>query len=84
MLGLKKLEDLFPIALSPQFSKIHVPEPPKLWFGDLHELINLIGCSYELRTICAMLTLEYDYFFYLSETQKFIKYLIRKDIIKKK
>lgn len=83
MLGLKNLEDLFPIALSTQFSKIQVPKPPKLWFGDLHELLNLIGCSYELRTICAMLTLEYDYFFYLSEVQKFIKYLIRKDVIKK-
>ncbi len=79
--GLKNLEDLFPIAMSPQFSKIQVPEPPKLWFGDLHEMLNLIGCSYKLKDICAILTLEYQHFFYPSEVQKFLKFLKRKQLV---
>lgn len=81
-IGLKNLEDLFPIAMSSQFDKIKVPEPPKLWWGDLHELMNLVGLSLDLKTICAMLTLEYQCFFYPSEVLKFMKFLERKKLIK--
>ncbi len=82
-IGLKNLEDLFHIALSPQFSKIKVPEPPKLWFGDLHELITLVGSSLTLKMISAMLTIEYQHFFFPTQVQKFMKFLERKGLIRR-
>ena len=83
-IGLQNLEDLFPIAISPQFDKIKVPEPPRLSFGDLHELLLLVGLSLDLKMICATLTIEYQHFFYPSEVNKFLKFLVRKKLIKKR
>jgi hypothetical protein len=79
--GLKNLVDLYPIAMSRQFEKIKVPK--ELWFGDLHEMMNLVGRSHDLKTICAMLTIEYQHYFFPSQVHKFMKFLIRKSIINK-
>ncbi len=81
--GLKSLVDLLPIVTSIQYNNIKVPEPPDLWFGDLHEIFNLVGLSLNLKMICAILTLEFQHFFYPSEVQKFLKLLERKGFIKK-
>ena len=82
-LGLKNFADLLPLYFSKQFEKIKVPEPPKLWLGDLHEIFNLIGLSFNLKMICALLTIEYNHIFYPREVQKYMKFLERKDFIKK-
>ncbi len=83
MKNLKSLVDLLPIVTSIQYNKVKVPEPPDLWFGDLHEIFNLVGLSLTLKMICAMLTLEFQHFFYPSEVQKFLNLLEKKGFIKK-
>ncbi len=77
--GLMNLSDLFSIALSKQFEKIKYPG--EIWFGDLHELMNLIGCNLELKSICAMMTIQYEYFYIPSKINKFLKFLKRKDFV---
>jgi len=83
MKSLKSLVDLLPIVTSMHYNEIKVPQPPDLWFGDLHEIFNLVGLSLNLKMICAILTLEFQHFFYPSEVQKFLKLLERKGLIKK-
>jgi len=82
-LGLPNFAEIFPIALSKQFEEIKVPEPPELWFGDLHELMNLVGLSLNLKMVCAILSLEYQHFFFPSKVNSFLKFLERKDFVKK-
>lgn len=81
-LGLPNLIDLLPIATSDQFEKIRPPEPPELWYGDLHEILNLIGLSYDLKMISGMLSIEYQHLFYPSELNMFMKFLESKGYIK--
>jgi len=81
-LGLPNFVEIFPIALSKQFEEIKVPEPPELWFGDLHELMNLVGLSLNLKIVCAILTLEYQHVFFPSKVNSFLKFLERKNFVK--
>ncbi|MFX1356804.1 MAG: DUF4910 domain-containing protein [Promethearchaeota archaeon] len=81
-LGVPNFMDLLSIAMSSQYQDIKAPEPPELWFGDLHEIQNLVGLSYDLKMISAMLSLEYQHLFYPSELNKLMKFLVSKEILK--
>ncbi|MFX0059710.1 MAG: hypothetical protein ACFE8J_15535, partial [Candidatus Heimdallarchaeota archaeon] len=81
-LELPNLIDLLPVVTSEAFEKIKVPEPPELWFGDFHEILNLIGLSYDLKMISGMLSIEYQHLFYPSELVIFMKFLENKGYIK--
>jgi len=83
MKSLKSLVDYLPIVTSIQYNNIKSPEPPDLWYGDLHEIFNLVGLSFNLKMICAMLTLEFQHIFYPSEVYKLLEFLERKSFIKK-
>jgi hypothetical protein len=81
--SLKNFTALFPLYFSKQFQKIKVPEPPDFWMGDLHEIFNFVGLSFNLTMICAMLTIEYKHHFYPSEVQEYMKLLETQEFIKR-
>ena len=82
-LGRRNLKYLIPILLSSDYEKFKVPGPPDIWGGDVQEMMNFIGLSLNLKEICAMLTLEYQYVFYPSTVLNFAKLLEEKGFMKK-
>jgi len=83
VLGIRSFIDFFSLYFSKPFEKIKPPEPPELWLGDVHEIFNLIGCSFNLKMICAMLTIEYNHIFLPTEVQEYLKFLEEKKYIKR-
>ncbi|MFX0001132.1 MAG: DUF4910 domain-containing protein [Candidatus Hodarchaeota archaeon] len=83
VLGIRSFIDFFSLYFSKPFEKIKSPEPPELYLGDIHEIFNLIGCSFNLKMICAMLTIEYNHIFLPTEVQEYLKFLEEKKYIKR-
>ncbi len=81
--GRRNLKYYIPILLSSAYEKFKVPEPPDVWGGDVQEMLNFIGLSLNLKEICAMLTLEYQYLFYPNIVLDFAKLLEEKGFMKK-
>ncbi len=81
--GRRNLKYYIPILLSSVYEKFKVPEPPDVWGGDVQEMINFIGLSLNLKEICAMLTLEYQHFFFPSKVLDFAKLLEENGVMKK-
>ncbi|MFX1431238.1 MAG: DUF4910 domain-containing protein [Promethearchaeota archaeon] len=82
-LGRRNLKFYIPILLSEAYEKFKVPEPTENWGGDVGEMINFIDLSLNLKEISAMLTLEYDHFFYPSKVLKFARFLEENGEIKR-
>ncbi|MFX1390700.1 MAG: DUF4910 domain-containing protein [Promethearchaeota archaeon] len=74
---------LFPLYFSNEFQTIKVPGPVDFWMGDLHEVFNYVGLSFNLKMICAMLTIEYTHIFYPTEVLDYMKLLEARGFIKK-
>ena len=81
--GRRNLKYFIPILLSSVYEKFKVPEPPDVWGGDAQEMINFIGLSFSLKEICAILTLEFQHFFYPSTVLDFAKLLEENGFMKK-
>ncbi len=81
--GRRNLKYFIPILLSSVYEKFKVPEPPDVWGGDAQEMMNFIGLSFNLKEICAILTLEFQHLFYPSTVLDFAKLLEENGFMKK-
>ena len=82
-IGRRNLKYYLPILLSSVYEKFKVPEPPDVWGGDIQELINFVGLSFNLKEICAILTLEFQHLFYPDNILNFIKLLEENGFVEK-
>ncbi len=82
-IGRKNLKYYIPLLLSSEYEKFKVPEPPDVWGGDAQEMLNFIGLSLNLKEICAILTLEFQYIFSPKAVYEFAELFEKHSYIEK-